>query len=173
MTLFPLTIALLIGAFLLIFLAFRAIRSVSAWRYRRSGEIAAINTLAAMCLIAKASGETSPAEVEMIAAVILEKTGRHFSIQQVAQMIEQTEDQLAPKDYASFGKGLSAEAREKLIEAALLVAVASGEIREAEHSRIVNLAQGLNISAASFRKTLHTVASEVAGLSPSTSANPA
>ncbi len=142
-------------------------------RRRRSGSpTAAVNTLAAMCHIAKADGEIDPAEVEMIGAVLFEKTGRQFSIKQIAQMIEMTEDHLNPEDYAGFGEGLSEAERERLLEAALIVAVADGEIHAAEHSLMMNLARGMNIPAAKFRKTLQNVAEELAGITPSASANP-
>lgn len=165
------------GTFLLVLaLFFKAaieLREFVSRRRRTGSNTAAINTLAAMCHIAKADGEIDPAEIEMIGAVIFDKTGRQFSIQQIAQMIELTEDTLDPEDYAGFGEGLTEHERERLIEAALIVAVADGEIHPAEHSLMMNLARGLNIPAAKFRKALQSVAEELAGLSPSASADPA
>lgn len=165
------------GTFLLVLALFFKgtieLREFFSRRRRKGSSTAAVNTLAAMCHIAKADGEIDPAEVEMIAAVVFEKTGRQFSIQQIAQMIEMTEDNLDPEDYVGFGDGLNEEERERLLEAALIVAVADGEIHTAEHSLMMNLARGLNIPAAKFRKTLQSVADELAGLSPSASADPA
>lgn len=165
------------GTFILVFiLAYTGLLNlirVSGRRKRKAGQTASVNTLAAMCHVAKADGALEKAEIDLIGRIVAEKTGRRFSSAQILQMIEMTEDSLDPEDYVGFGEGLTEEERMLVMEAALTVAVADGEIQAKEHSLVMNLAQGLGIRADQFRAMLASVAEQLAGLNPSANANPA
>ena len=142
-------------------------------RRQKVGQDASAIALAAMCHVAKADGQLDPSEVKMIRRIITAKTGRKFTEKQIMLMVSETADTLSQEDCVMFGEGLSEEERNLVMEAALLVAVADGEIHATEHSLVMNLANGLGIKAEEFRAMLRDIADQLQGASSSTSAAPA
>ncbi|WP_165352743.1 DUF533 domain-containing protein [Loktanella sp. IMCC34160] len=135
-------------------------------RRRKAAPQCAVATLAAMCHVAKADGHVDETEITAIGVRVSELTGHSFSRERIAEMIHMADDHLSPHEYVQFGADLSEADRRIVLEGALGVAVADGEIHQAEHAFITNLAQALGVRGDEFRLLLGRLAAGLGGPTP-------
>ena len=131
-------------------------------RRKKAAPQCAVNALAAMCHVAKADGHVDESEVTAIGLRITELTGRSFGREQIRAMIDAADIHIDYSEYAQFAEGLSANDRQIVLEGALGVAVADGQIQPAEHNFVTNLASALGVQAEEFRMQLQKIAAHMA-----------
>jgi uncharacterized tellurite resistance protein B-like protein len=137
-------------------LLFRALRAVSgcARRPHKSGtpDMLAIHSLVAMSQVAIADGRLDDAEVHHIANILTRLTGNSYGPQQIIDMLSKLNP--SPSDIEQVGQDLSEKDRQIVLEAALNIAVADGEIHPNEYAVVSELAQRMRIGADQFRSAL-------------------
>lgn len=124
----------------------------------------AIHALVAMSQIAVADGKINDVEVGQIAAILTRLTGRAYAPSIVAQMLQRLDPR--PEDLAQVGEDLSDIDRQIVLEAALHIAVADGEIHEHEYAVVSQLAQQMRIGADAFRAALARISAHLHSLQP-------
>jgi uncharacterized tellurite resistance protein B-like protein len=99
-----------------------------ARRPRTSGtpDMLAIHSLVAMSQVAIVDGRIDEAEVHHIANILTRLTGRSYAAQQVTDMLNKLNP--SSSDIEQVGQDLSDKDRQIVLEAALNIAVADGEI---------------------------------------------
>jgi tellurite resistance protein len=137
-------------------LLFRALRAVSGRARRprklRTPDMLAIHSLVAMSQVAIADGRLDDAEVHHIANILTRLTGKTYAPQQVIDMLSKLNP--SPSDIEQVGQDLSDKDRQIVLEAALNIAVADGEIHPHEYAVVSELAQQMRIGADQFRSAL-------------------
>lgn len=131
-------------------------------RNKKTGNDTVVRMLAAMCHVAKADGQIAQGEVATIIQTIHRITGQTLSVDQVTHMIQSSEVSMDLGDLRALGNGLNARDRAKVLEAAMSVAVADGEIAAQEFNYITDLARGLEIKGDEFRIMLRQIAGNMA-----------
>jgi tellurite resistance protein len=106
----------------------------------------------AMSQVAIADGRLDDAEVHHIANILTRLTGKTYAPQQVIDMLSKLN--LSPSDIEQVGQDLSDKDRQIVLEAALNIAVADGEIHPHEYAVVSELAQRMRIGADQFRSAL-------------------
>jgi tellurite resistance protein len=112
----------------------------------------AIHSLVAMSQVAIADGRLDDAEVHHIANILTRLTGKTYAPQQVIDMLSKLNP--SPSDIEQVGQDLSDKDRQIVLEAALNIAVADGEIHPHEYAVVSELAQRMRIGADQFRSAL-------------------
>jgi len=144
---------LIFGALALVFRGLMFLMSRNG-RSRRKNvrDTLATHALIAMSQVAVADGRIDQSEIKSISALLARLTGRGYSMDQVSDLLSR----LAPSrdDLAQVGQDLSQKDRQIVLEAALSIAAADGEIHPSEYAVISDLAQRMAISADQFRTTL-------------------
>ncbi len=121
---------------------------------KKLSKASATKAMAAMCYVAKCDGSVEGDEVMTIARTMKSLTGETVPVAQVVNMLGQTPDQADVDDYLFVSDGVKPAERHSILEAALAVAVADGEIAPEEFSVVSNLANYLDIKADDFRAAL-------------------
>ncbi|AGI69562.1 hypothetical protein OAN307_c41640 [Octadecabacter antarcticus 307] len=144
---------LVVGVLGLLFRAMRAVLGRSRCP-RKSGapDLLAIHSLVAMSQVAIADGRLDDAEVQQIAKILTRLTGKTYTPQQVMDMLSKLNP--SPSDIEQVGQDLSDKDRQIVLEAALNIAVADGEIYPNEYAVVSDLAQRMRIGAGPFRSAL-------------------
>ncbi|MBT8412334.1 MAG: TerB family tellurite resistance protein [Octadecabacter sp.] len=124
----------------------------------------AIHALVAMSQVAVADGGIDAAEVRQIAAILTRLTGTSYSPEQVVDML----NQLNPthNDLEQVGLDLSDADRQIVLEAALNIAVADGEIHATEYAVVSELAERMRIGADQFRSALGRISAHLQTIQP-------
>lgn len=119
----------------------------------------AIHSLVAMSQVAVADGRIDDAELRQISSILTRLTGKGYSMAQVSQLLAQLSP--SPSDMAQVGQDLSEADRQIVLEAALNIAVADGEIHPSEYAVVSDLAQRLRIGSDQFRGALNRIAAHL------------
>lgn len=124
----------------------------------------AVHSLVAMSQVAVADGKLDQTEIKQISSILTRLTGRAYSMEQVSDLL----NRLNPShdDLANVGQDLSEKERQIVLEAALNIAVADGEIHPSEYAVVSDLAQRLKIGADQFRITLARIAAHLNAPNP-------
>lgn len=118
--------------------------------------------LAVMCQVAKCDGKIEPGEIATIASVIKRLTGNNIPVNQIADMIHNTDLYHDLPHLSALGDGLGEHDRLNLLEAALTIAVSDGSIATEEYAFIQELSHALQIRADDFRVSLRRIAGTLA-----------
>jgi uncharacterized tellurite resistance protein B-like protein len=119
----------------------------------------AIHSLVAMSQVAVADGRIDDAEIRQISSILTRLTGKGYSMAQVSQLLAQLSP--SPSDMAQVGQDLSDADRQIVLEAALNIAVADGEIHPSEYAVVSDLAQRMRIGSDQFRSALNRIAAHL------------
>ncbi|MEL6959792.1 MAG: TerB family tellurite resistance protein, partial [Pseudomonadota bacterium] len=147
-------------------LAFRGLAALRGGRSRKAPtpDALAIHSLVAMSQVAVADGRIDDAEVRQISAILTRLTGRGYSMEQVAELLARLNPSAA--DLAQVGQDLSAKDRQIILEAALNIAVADGEIHPSEYAVVSDLAQRMQIGADEFRHAMARISQHLGASQP-------
>lgn len=128
---------------------------------RKAGtpDMLAIHSLVAMSQVAVADGRIDDAEVHQIANILTRLTGRAYAPAQVMDLLSKLNPSAADLD--QIGQDLSEKDRQIVLEAALNIAVADGEIHPNEYAVVSELAQRMRIGADQFRSALARISAHL------------
>ena len=124
----------------------------------------AIHSLVAMSQVAIADGRIDDAEVHQIAQILTRLTGKGYGPQQVMEMLQRLNPSAA--DLAQVGQDLSEKDRQIVLEAALNIAVADGEIHPNEYAVVSDLAQRMRIGSDQFRSAMARISAHLQTVQP-------
>ena len=136
-----------------------AVRSILGRRADKAPDVLAIHSLVAMSQVAIADGRIGDTEVHQIAHILTRLTGTSYGPDQVMEMLQRLNP--STKDLEQVGKDLSEKDRQIVLEAALNIAVADGEIRPNEYAVVSELAQRMRIGADQFRDAMTRIAAHM------------
>jgi len=127
----------------------------------RSGkpDMLAIHSLVAMSQVAIADGRIDDSEVQQIANILTRLTGKSYVPSQVTELLSQLNP--SSSDLDQIGQDLSEKDRQIVLEAALNIAVADGEIHPNEYAVVSELAQRMRIGADQFRSALARISAHL------------
>ena len=106
------------------------------------------------CHAARVDGDTSEAEVAVIADITRQITGTAIEPERVRKMISLSVKSPQAAHFKAFVKGLDASQNEMLIRAALMVIAADGQIAKAEQNFLNQLASAAGITQQRFNEVL-------------------
>ena len=135
---------------------------IGGLKSRKSSKQANTRMLAVMCQVAKCDGKIEPGEIATIAAAIKRLTGNNIPVNQIAEVIHNTNLHHDLPHLSALGEGLNTHDRLNLLEAALTVAVSDGSIATEEYAFIQDLSHALQIKADDFRVSLRRIAGTLA-----------
>jgi tellurite resistance protein len=118
-----------------------------------------IHSLVAMSQVAIADGRLDDAEVHHIANILTRLTGNSYGPQQIIDMLSKLNP--SPSDIEQVGQDLSDKDRQIVLEAALNIAVADGEIHPNEYAVVSELAHRMRIGADQFRDALARISAHL------------
>lgn len=133
-------------------------------RKPKAPDALAIHSLVAMSQVAVADGKIDTAEVRQIAAILTRLTGRGYGPDQVSDLLNRLNPTSA--DIEQVGQNLSEKERQIVLEAALNIAVADGEIHPSEYAVVSDLAQRMRIGSDQFRNAMARITSHMQTLQP-------
>ena len=135
-------------------------------RRRKSGapDALAIHSLVAMSQVAIADGRIDDTEVQQISSILTRLTDTSYGPQQVMDLLSKLNP--TPSDIDQIGEGLSEKDRQIVLEAALNIAVADGEIHPNEYAVVSDLAQRMRIGADQFRSALARISAHLQAVQP-------
>jgi len=133
-------------------------------RKSRVSDTLAINALAAMAHVAISDGDVDEREVSHIAGVLARLTGRDYPRDRVRDMIYQVQNHIG--DIDALGEGLSDAERRIVMESALHVAVADGQIHPTEYQLVSQIANRLRIGGTEFREALTRISATLRESTP-------
>lgn len=145
----------------------RGIGALTRGRRRPSSatpDALAIHSLVAMSQVAIADGRIGDTEVEQIARILTRLTGTSYAPSQVMDMLRRLNP--SPSDIEQVGQDLSERDRQIVLEAALNIAVADGEIHPNEYAVVSDLAQRMRIGADAFRGALTRISAHLHTVQP-------
>ncbi|NBD29884.1 MAG: TerB family tellurite resistance protein [Alphaproteobacteria bacterium] len=128
-------------------------------RKAKVSDALAINALAAMAHVAISDGDVDDREVTHIAGILTRLTGRGYDRGQVRDMIYQVQNHIG--DIDALGEGLSDAERRIVMESALHIAVADGQIHPKEYQLVSQIANRLRIDGAEFRAALGRISANL------------
>ncbi|WP_281984545.1 TerB family tellurite resistance protein [Thalassorhabdomicrobium marinisediminis] len=114
-----------------------------------------LHAVVAMSQVVIATGRMDDAAVQQIAAILTRLTGREYGPAQVMEMLQKLNP--TAEDLAQVGQDLPERDREIVLEAALQLAVAKGEIRHPEYEVVSDLALRMQVGAEAFRRAVRNV----------------
>jgi len=149
---------LILGALALLV---KGLGSIGGNRKRRPAtpDMLAIHSLVAMSQVAVADGRIDDSEVKQIAHILTRLTGNSYGAVQVADLLNRLNP--SPSDLAQIGTDLSENDRQIVLEAALNIAVADGEIHPNEYAVVSDLAQRMRIGADAFRGAMSRISAHL------------
>ena len=133
-------------------------------REPKAPDMLAVHALVAMSQVALADGGIDDAELRQIAAILTRLTGTSYGAEQVADMLNRLNP--SHSDLEQVGLDLSDADRQIVLEAALNIAVADGEIHATEYAVVSELAQRMRIGADQFRSALGRIAAHLQTIHP-------
>ncbi|MCF2906619.1 TerB family tellurite resistance protein [Octadecabacter sp. CECT 8868] len=133
-------------------------------RTEKAPDALAIHSLVAMSQVAIADGRIDDAEVRQIAQILTRLTGTSYGPDQVMEMLQRLNPSAA--DLEQVGQDLSLKDREIVLEAALNIAVADGEIHANEYAVVSELAQRMRIGADQFRSAMARISAHLQTVQP-------
>ena len=128
-------------------------------RKAKSPDALAIHSLVAMSQVAIADGRIDDSEVQQISGILTRLTGTPYAPQQVMELLSRLNP--SPSDIDQIGEGLSEKDRQIVLEAALNIAVADGEIHPNEYEVVSDLAQRMRIGADQFRNAMARISAHL------------
>ncbi|MCF2869575.1 TerB family tellurite resistance protein [Octadecabacter sp. G9-8] len=149
---------LILGAIGVLKTAYIALRGK---KKRKTGtpDMLAIHSLVAMSQVAVADGRIDDAEVHQIASILTRLTGQAYAPSQVMDLLSRLNP--SASDLDQIGQDLSEKDRQIVLEAALNIAVADGEIHPNEYAVVSELAQRMRIGADQFRSALARISAHL------------
>lgn len=147
-------------------LLYRGLSLLPRGRRRRAAtpDNLAIHSLVAMSQVAVADGHIDDREIRQISSILTRLTGQGYSIEQVSELLQQLNP--SPNDLAQVGQDLSDADRQIVLEAALNIAVADGEIHPSEYAVVSDLARRMLIGADAFRGALNRISAHMQTMQP-------
>lgn len=130
----------------------------------KSPNALAIHSLIAMSQVAIADGRIEDTEVRQISHILTRLTGTSYSPDHVMRMLQELNP--SASDLAQVGENLSSKDRQIVLEAALNIAVADGEIHANEYAVVSELAHRMRIGSDQFRSTLARLSAHLQTMSP-------
>lgn len=124
----------------------------------------AIHSLVAMSQVAIADGRIQDSEVHQISSILTRLTGTSYAPQQVMELLSRLNP--SPSDIDQIGEGLSDKDRQIVLEAALNIAVADGDIHPSEYAVVSDLAQHMRIGADQFRGAMARISAHLQTMQP-------
>ncbi len=124
----------------------------------------AIHSLVAMSQVAVADGTIDAREVQEISYILTRLTGRGYSPDTVQNMLNRLNPSIS--DLAQVGQDLSDADRQIVLEAALNIAVADGDIHPSEYAVVSDLAHRMRIGATEFRNALGRISAHLQTVQP-------
>lgn len=124
----------------------------------------AIHSLVAMSQVAVADGRIDDAETRQIAHILTRLTGKSYGPDQVSDLLTRLNP--SPSDLAQVGEDLSEKDRQIVLEAALNIAVADGEIHPSEYAIVTDLAHRMRIGSEQFRLTMARISAHLQTAQP-------
>ncbi len=124
----------------------------------------AIHSLVAMSQVAIADGRIDETETRQIAHILTRLTGKSYAPEQVSDLLNRLNP--SPADIDQIGQDLSEKDRQIVLEAALNIAVADGEIHPNEYAVVSDLAQRMRIGADQFRSALARISAHLQTVHP-------
>lgn len=133
-------------------------------RRAKTSDALTVNALAAMCHVAVSDGHIDESEVSQIAAILTRLTGRGFDRDRVRGLLNQI---LATTvDVNQIGADLTEQERRIVMEAALNIAVADGEIHPNEYQLVSQIATAMRIGGDEFRQALARISATMHNRQP-------
>lgn len=128
---------------------------------RKAGtpDMLAIHSLVAMSQVAVADGHIDQREVQQIANILTRLTGNSYAPAQVMDLLGKLNP--SPSDLDQIGQDLSEKDRQIVLEAALNIAVADGEIHPSEYAVVSDLAMRMRIGADQFRSAMARISAHL------------
>ena len=130
----------------------------------KSPDVLAIHSLVAMSQVAIADGRIDDSEVRHISQILTRLTGTSYAPQQVMEMLQRLNPSAA--DLAQVGQDLSDTDRQIVLEAALNIAVADGDIHPNEYAVVSDLAQRMRIGSDQFRGAMSRISAHLQTVQP-------
>jgi tellurite resistance protein len=127
-------------------------------------DMLAIHSLVAMSQVAVADGRIDDAKVRQIASILTRLTGKSYAPAQVMDLLSKLNP--SASDLGQIGQDLSEKDRQIVLEAALNIAVADGEIHPNEYAVVSELAQRMLIGADQFRSVLARISAHLQTVQP-------
>jgi tellurite resistance protein len=119
-----------------------------------------------MCHAAIADGRIDPREVAYIQEVARELTGLDYSEAHIRETIARADRLSRPEHLASFAKGLTLSQRHLILQAALSVVAADGQMEKRENRFIGLLLAGFRLTKDDLDQALRILASRRANAAP-------
>ena len=156
---------LILGVVAVIFkLLFSALNRGGVSRKAKAPDALAIHSLVAMSQVAIADGKIDAAEIRHIAQILTRLTGRAYDPEQVTELLNRLNP--SASDLEQVGQDLSEKDRQIVLEAALNIAVADGEIHANEYAVVSDLAQHMRIGADQFRSAMARISAHLQTMNP-------
>ncbi len=157
---------LILGALALFFKLLIAVirRDGRPSRKAKAPDALAIHSLVAMSQVAVADGKIDAKEIHQIAQILTRLTGRGYDADQISELLNRLNPSSA--DLEHVGQDLSEKDRQIVLEAALNIAVADGEIHPNEYAVVSDLAQQLRIGADQFRSAMARISTHLQTVQP-------
>ncbi|MCW1949829.1 MAG: TerB family tellurite resistance protein [Octadecabacter sp.] len=133
-------------------------------RKAKAPDALAIHSLVAMSQVAIADGRIDDSEVQQISSILTRLTGTSYAPQQVMDLLSRLNP--SSSDIDQIGEGLSEKDRQIVLEAALNIAVADGEIHPNEYAVVSDLAQRMRIGGDQFRQAIARIAAHLQSAQP-------
>ena len=133
-------------------------------RKAKNPDALAIHSLVAMSQVAIADGRIDDSEVQHISSILTRLTGNAYAPQQVMELLSKLNP--SPSDIDQIGEGLSEKDRQIVLEAALNIAVADGEIHPNEYAVVSDLAQRMRIGGDQFRSAMARISAHLQSVQP-------
>lgn len=143
---------------------FLAVTGKGKSRRKTSTDTLALHSLVAMSQVAVADGRIDDAEVRQIANILTRLTGTSYAPTQVMEMLAKLNP--SASDLEQIGQNLSEKDRQIVLEAALNIAVADGEIHPNEYAVVSELAQRMRIGGDQFRSALARISAHLQTVHP-------
>lgn len=129
-----------------------------------STDMLTVHSLVAMSQVAVADGRIDEAEITQISSILTRLTGSGYSPDRVRDMLSRLNP--SPSDLAQVGQDLSERDRQIVLEAALNIAVADGEIHPSEYAVVSDLAQRMRVGGDQFRSALARISAHIQTAQP-------
>lgn len=136
-------------------------RLASLSRFGGARDASLLPMIAAMGAVARSDGPHAEPEVATLVAVIHRVTGRSVPADRVQDLLRSEDGGLTPEAVWQMAADLPPRDRQRVLEAALSLAVADGAIAPARYSVIHELATRLAIGAEEFDAVLSRIASRL------------
>jgi len=118
----------------------------------------ATQILAAMCFVAKSDGDISNTETVQIMNLMKAYTGKSVTAQMVMTMLAETSQNVDDDELRALAHKRSPKDCEIILEAALAIAAADGQLHTSEYMLVSRIATALNIGRIQFETALARVA---------------